>query len=612
MANDFRKLKNPEPIIPGRAVPWQIGGTGQTAGDRRTYKALRELEDVKTEIGAVDLENENSPTENDVLIFIDDTWVPVDKTALLSLDDLTTVSLVAPALDDVLTFDGTEWTNTPFTELIALDDLSDVTIAATAEGDFIVLNALGEWTNRQWTPGVFGIGASPTRGSFEITEDDVSTFFTNDTAAESGLRGWWIDKTSAAEATPHGIVFSVEDVPIWDIGMDFNTTADGMSYLAILDHTANAGAGADIVSISPEFQSSISATCKFGFGIIGPPEDLPDFMTISGGDDTTPLGGIKLYHFSDDATRHALHLMQRDGTSNRADINFNDIWAFGTDRDSDGGLEIGFSSGSDTFWTLTGPGQVAQFYKDAGTTNLTYAYRLQHNTSGTSAAGFGVGMQLYGESNSGADAEIASIGAVFTDTTNGAHAGYITFGANSAGAGVERVRLHGDGRGGVASGGANPLATNVEWNITKAAGAAPSIKTYLQVLGVADTALTASTEASDVIFNLGRTVTFATGALTDQRAIRVSAPTYAFAGASTLTNPSTLYIDNAPVLGANATFTNGPYALFVDAGLTRLDGNGTHVLELPADATDPTGGGGAAVGRIPVLIGGVTRYLAYF
>jgi hypothetical protein len=205
-----------------------------------------------------------------------------------------------------------------------------------------------------------------------------------------------------------------------------------------------------------------------------------------------------------------------------------------------------------------------------------------------------------------------ALSAVLTDATNGSHAGYLSIFAASAGAGVERARFHGDGRSGVASGGANPLATGVLWNQTKAAASNPSIKTYLQVLGVADTALTASAESSDVIFNLGRTVQFSTGALTDQRAIRILAPTYAFVGASTLTNPSTLHIDNAPTAGANATFTNGPYSLFVDAGLARFDGNGTHVFELPADATDPTGGGGAATGRIPVLIGGVLRYLAYY
>lgn len=39
----------------------------------------------------------------------------------------------------------------------------------------------------------------------------------------------------------------------------------------------------------------------------------------------------------------------------------------------------------------------------------------------------------------------------------------------------------------------------------------------------------------------------------------------------TVTNSSTVYINSAP-LGSNVTFTNGPYAFWVDAGETRLDG----------------------------------------
>lgn len=213
--------------------------------------------------------------------------------------------------------------------------------------------------------------------------------------------------------------------------------------------------------------------------------------------------------------------------------------------------------------------------------------------------------------------------------------------------------------------------------------------------GVNATAWTASTEAIDVNFNLARTVTFATGALTTQRAIVFQAPTYAFSGASTLTTAVTLEVTGAPTEGSNATITNAyairsggaltltsaagttyatlnvqahtltvtgttqitaacaaaavslaqitvtdasaitidnaatlyianqpaqagsatvtnKYAIFSDAGLNRFDGDGTHVFELPADATDPTGGGGAATGRIPVKIGGATRYLAYY
>lgn len=93
--------------------------------------------------------------------------------------------------------------------------------------------------------------------------------------------------------------------------------------------------------------------------------------------------------------------------------------------------------------------------------------------------------------------------------------------------------------------------------------------TMLTLTGAADTAQTASTEKPDAYFNLARTVQFATGALTNQRAIRISAPTYGFAGSSTITTAATVSISGAPVAGTNATITNS-YALRVEAGATAL------------------------------------------
>lgn len=81
--------------------------------------------------------------------------------------------------------------------------------------------------------------------------------------------------------------------------------------------------------------------------------------------------------------------------------------------------------------------------------------------------------------------------------------------------------------------------------------------------GGAHTTLTASTEATDINFNLARTVQFATGAITTQRAIYIQAPTYAFVGASTITNAYTFYISGAPTAGTNATITT-PWALGVN------------------------------------------------
>lgn len=96
-------------------------------------------------------------------------------------------------------------------------------------------------------------------------------------------------------------------------------------------------------------------------------------------------------------------------------------------------------------------------------------------------------------------------------------------------------------------------------------------QTALTVTGAASAAVTASTEQSDVYYNGARTVTWATGALTNQRCFRLAAPTLAFAGASTVTNAATLYVDRAPQAGTNATITNA-YALWIAAGATRLDG----------------------------------------
>ncbi len=40
--------------------------------------------------------------------------------------------------------------------------------------------------------------------------------------------------------------------------------------------------------------------------------------------------------------------------------------------------------------------------------------------------------------------------------------------------------------------------------------------------------------------------------------------------------------------------------------------NNLAILKADVDATDPTGGGGAAVGRIPIVINGVTKYIPYY
>lgn len=101
----------------------------------------------------------------------------------------------------------------------------------------------------------------------------------------------------------------------------------------------------------------------------------------------------------------------------------------------------------------------------------------------------------------------------------------------------------------------------------------------LVLTGAAHTTLTASAEAIDANINLARTVQFATGALTTQRAVVIQAPTYAFVGASTITNAATLAITGPPVAGTNATLTN-KYALWVQSGTVRIAGGGSDTYSL--------------------------------
>lgn len=100
-----------------------------------------------------------------------------------------------------------------------------------------------------------------------------------------------------------------------------------------------------------------------------------------------------------------------------------------------------------------------------------------------------------------------------------------------------------------------------------------------------------------------------TGTITDLRHFYAK---NSLAAGGTITNQYGLNID--PLTGATNNYGiyiagASTYAIWVDAGLSRFDGDGTHVFELPADAT---GNVTAATGRIPILVGGITKYLRYF
>ncbi|MBU0667697.1 hypothetical protein KJ951_01165 [Patescibacteria group bacterium] len=125
---------------------------------------------------------------------------------------------------------------------------------------------------------------------------------------------------------------------------------------------------------------------------------------------------------------------------------------------------------------------------------------------------------------------------------------------------------------GFAGNGANMLTLAPSSATITQAAATSGSPTAFTLTGGAHTGLTASTEDIGVNLNLSATKTWATGAIATQREMLVQAPTYAFAGASTITDAATFAITGAPIAGANATITN-PYAFLVDSGSSVFDGD---------------------------------------
>lgn len=173
-----------------------------------------------------------------------------------------------------------------------------------------------------------------------------------------------------------------------------------------------------------------------------------------------------------------------------------------------------------------------------------YTINLSMNTA-TAAFFPASGGVLSSGTGGGGQIQVGSGTSGITLLADGGGGPYIAWGGTTAGSRITRSAsglLLGTDAGGVV-------------RVVPGAGTTGSPNQF-KIIGAAHTTLTASTEASDVSFALNRTVQFATGALTTQRAMQINPPTYAFVGASTITNASTFAITGPPVAGTNATITN--------------------------------------------------------
>ena len=212
------------------------------------------------------------------------------------------------------------------------------------------------------------------------------------------------------------------------------------------------------------------------------------------------------------------------------------------------------------------------------TTNTTTALSIQSDSADTTFANYYPALEMRNDNATNNNWVVAS----FTDAIGGTlcagfacriinhsnNYGDLGFFTHAADGPNQRIYITSAGLVGI---GINNTAPTAQLHVSQDVKTTGS-PTALLIAGAAHTTLTASTEATDINFNLARTVQFATGALTTQRAVRIQAPTYGFVGASTITNAATLAVSAAPVAGTNATITNS-YAVLVEAGATNLQGS---------------------------------------
>ena len=123
--------------------------------------------------------------------------------------------------------------------------------------------------------------------------------------------------------------------------------------------------------------------------------------------------------------------------------------------------------------------------------------------------------------------------------------------------------------------------------------------TVFTITAPAHTTLAASTEATDVNINLARTVQFNTGALTNQRAFRIQAPTYGFVGASTMTSAATFVVGGAPLEGTNATISFSKAMVIEDTAHNAASGYG-----LIIEGSGIANGAGAITTIVDFAVGG--------
>lgn len=219
--------------------------------------------------------------------------------------------------------------------------------------------------------------------------------------------------------------------------------------------------------------------------------------------------------------------------------------------------------------------------------------RFKHHSTTNGTAGIGTYTSLWASNAAQTDREIARLGGymrVVTDTneSTGLLFQHLTGGAMGNAACIVSGTVVGNNGYGIGTLSATGVLTNLTTTaITSSMVSAVSnaaaqggfqfsgtvntsgARQFFVITPSANTGSTLSTEVKAFEYQ-AYTHQWATGALTTQREVVFNAPTYAFVGASTITDAATVAITGAPIVGTNATITN-PWSLWTQDGIVRHD-----------------------------------------
>lgn len=220
----------------------------------------------------------------------------------------------------------------------------------------------------------------------------------------------------------------------------------------------------------------------------------------------------------------------------------------------------GTGSATQNFVDLTTAQNIAglKTFTDALTVDSSSASSLAVGLNGSTNPAFVVDSSLASQA-AGLKVTAGAAGSGLTMST-------ISSGTNEA----MNITTKGSGQLSLQVGGASKFtSTQIQNSFSQAASTSAATSRFL-VTGVADTALTASTEAPHTYFNIGQTRQHATGALTLQRDFRIAPSTHSFVGASTLTNAAAFSVDGPSNGGTNATITNSSALYIPTSALTNV------------------------------------------